>query len=663
MKTYQLRDILPPKAKLEKDGSKLIISCPEELMQKKHVFFFKSVCDFKIINNNHFVKEIDDFETTLKEVTKYLEEQDFEYSGDFECTKIIEMFDKREKEFLYARQRGPEIKNSKVLSLNIPNFVKNRQLKQYQLLPVQHMIEVPNTANFSIPGSGKTTMTYAAYDVLKSRSVVDKLFVVGPLSSFKPWEEEFTNCFGSTYEDNVLRYAGTPNQRKDLINNFDDFEVILTNIPIVHKDHRTLKENLFYDKKIMLVLDESHHIKSFTENAPYANTMIDIGKSAKRRIILTGTPMPHDWPDLWSQITFLYPDEQVLGSRSSYRSAIEGIDVADHISDKIAFLWTRVTHSQMKHDLPKMLPKVCHISMSPLQSEIYRALENDWMDTWEQKSNFDIYEINELKRAKTLRLLQCVTNPGAITRKDVEFDLEPYETDNMAIMEKIEDYKEVPNKIAQAAELAKNLVEQGKNVVIWVYFKYNVKYLCKLLEEIDPIGISGEVPTETNDMREIVGRDDLIRNFKNSKGKVLVATLGSIAESVSLHRNEKGESVCHNAIYLERSFHAGQFMQSLFRLYRIGSPIDIPINNTFLSSTFEDGYAGTIDHEIHDRLNQRTCKMFRLMNDRITLPLNIDTHNYTLDGKAQLYDEVEDPDIAYHKIYKMIRKRQKNNKA
>ena len=106
---------------------------------------------------------------------------------------------------------------------------------------------------------------------------------------------------------------------------------------------------------------------------------------------------------------------------------------------------------------------------------------------------------------------------------------------------------------------------------------------------MNPIGISGEIPTDTRNMGEIVGRDDLIQAFKNSKGKIMVATLGSIAESVSLHRNEKNEPVCQNAIYLERNFNAGQFMQSLFRLYRIGPKQTTPVTNFFLSSTFDDG--------------------------------------------------------------------------
>ena len=662
MKTYDLKDIFPPKVKITKDGNYLEISGNEDLVQENHAFVFTSVYDFERTNNKSFIKKTDDFEATLRVVSEYLKEQKFEFTGDAACQEIINRLDSSEKDFYIAQRRGQEIKNSNVADLHVPHFIRSRRLKSYQLLPVHHMLHTLNAANFSIPGSGKTTMAYAVYDKLKSNSDIDQLFVIGPLSSFKPWEEEFTNCFGLPYGSNVLRYAGSPHQRAELSRNFTDFEVILTSIPIAINDFEILKTNLFHGKNIMLVLDESHHIKSFTENATHANKMIDIGKFAKKKIILTGTPMPHSWPDLWSQITFLYPDERVLGSRSSYRSIIDEIDAEDHISNKINFLWTRVTYKQMKKDLPDMHDKLIPVPMSPLQNQIYQDLENDWITSLGQESDFDTYQIIELKRVKTLRLLQCVTNPGAIAHKDIEFALEPYAT-NMGIMEKLENYKEVPNKMMKAAAIATKLAEEEKNVIIWTIFRHNVKYLCNLLSEMNPIGISGEIPTDTRNMGEIVGRDDLIQAFKNSKGKIMVATLGSIAESVSLHRNEKNEPVCQNAIYLERNFNAGQFMQSLFRLYRIGPKQTTPVTNFFLSSTFDDGRTRTIDDEVSDRLKQRIRKMFRLLNDDVKLtPLSVDVHNYTVDGKSQFYDEFEDQDMIYNKIFRMIKKHQQAHK-
>ena len=522
------------------------------------------------------------------------------------------------------------------------------------------MIQVPNVGNFSIPGSGKTTMAYAAYSILKDRNKIDQLFVVGPLSSFKPWEDEFKSCFGIPAEKNVLRFTGTPSEKKNLLPELKKYEVVLASYPTTTNAEDDLIANLFSDRKIMMVIDESHHIKSFDENASWANAMIRIGLHAKKRVILTGTPLPHGWRDLWSQITFLYPDYRVLDSRFNYRETITRPDVGSHVSELIHPFWSRISHHDMKNDLPERKTISLPVKMSPLQEEIYNALEGE-LAALENESDLAFYELQDLRRVRTLRLLQCATNPAAIKHEDIQFDLDPYQTDNRSIMEKLETYDETPEKILKAVTLAKQLADQKKNVVIWVVFRYNVRYVCKLLEEMDPIPISGEIPIEST--KDDPGRDDLIDHFKNSKGKIMVATMGSIAESVSLHRNQKGEPVCHNAIYLERSFNAGQFMQSIFRIFRIGSDPKTPVTNTYLNSVYGDGYTRTIDDVISDRLRERSDRMFRLLDDPTKLvPLDMDTEDYKKDGIVQIFDEEEQEDIVRKKILDMIKRHQQKNK-
>ena len=138
----------------------------------------------------------------------------------------------------------------------------------------------------------------------------------------------------------------------------------------------------------------------------------------------------------------------------------------------------------------------------------------------------------------------------------------------------------------------------------------------------------------------------------------MVATMGSIAESVSLHRNKRGEPVCQNAIYLERSFNAGQFMQSIFRIFRIGSDPKTPVTNTYLSSVYSDGHTRTIDDVILDRLRERSDRMFRLMNDSTRLvPLDLETDDYKINGKTQIFDGQEGEEgIIRKKILDMIKR-------
>ena len=234
-------------------------------------------------------------------------------------------------------------------------------------------------------------------------------------------------------------------------------------------------------------------------------------------------------------------------------------------------------------------------------------------------------------------------------------------TNNIDIMEKIKNYKKVPNKIRKTVELALALTKENKNVIIWCVFRYNVRYLAELLKDEDPIVISGDIPTESNIKTGIVGRDDLIDIFKNSKGKILIATLGSIAESVSLHKDKHGEPVCQNAIYLERSFHAGQFMQSVFRLYRIGSDPDLPVKNIHVLSRFSNRNS-TIDATVHQRLRERSDRMFDLLNDNSRLiPMELDSdEDEKKEAIPKLYDNEEEGQRIWKKMINEFQKRKRN---
>ena len=59
-------------------------------------------------------------------------------------------------------------------------------------------------------------MTYAAFNELKRKGVVDQLWVIGPVTSFKPWEDEYETIFGKTSDisNKIFRYHGFPTVSK-----------------------------------------------------------------------------------------------------------------------------------------------------------------------------------------------------------------------------------------------------------------------------------------------------------------------------------------------------------------------------------------------------------------------------------------------------------------
>jgi len=71
-----------------------------------------------------------------------------------------------------------------------------RKLKDHQFKAALHLLTARNGANFSVPGSGKTTVVPTVFKKLKCGDELDALFVVGPPSCFGPWASEYREVLG-----------------------------------------------------------------------------------------------------------------------------------------------------------------------------------------------------------------------------------------------------------------------------------------------------------------------------------------------------------------------------------------------------------------------------------------------------------------------------------
>ena len=58
------------------------------------------------------------------------------------------------------------------------------------------MLSVANSANFSVPGSGKSSVVMAAFAWLRRLNECRSLFVVGPRSCCVPWQHEYEATLG-----------------------------------------------------------------------------------------------------------------------------------------------------------------------------------------------------------------------------------------------------------------------------------------------------------------------------------------------------------------------------------------------------------------------------------------------------------------------------------
>src|SRR5262249_8668513 len=76
----------------------------------------------------------------------------------------------------------------KPMPATLPEFGENRRLLSYQREAVAKHLVVNHSADFSVPGAGKTTVALAYWSILRRTIPNVGLWIIGPLSCFRPWE-------------------------------------------------------------------------------------------------------------------------------------------------------------------------------------------------------------------------------------------------------------------------------------------------------------------------------------------------------------------------------------------------------------------------------------------------------------------------------------------
>ncbi len=216
----------------------------------------------------------------------------------------------------------------------------SRELKDEQVRDGLKLLKLKHGANFSVPGAGKTTTILAVHSVLKSLGVVSKLFVISPINAFISWQDEIKDIFG----DNVLRIERLQRSHLENISKLTKTspDVILVNYEKLRRDIGQLVP-YFILENIHLILDESHRVKGGMNNISYSQ-IIKLADLAKRRDILSGTPMPQSYLDLEPQFDFLWPGEKVIPQNMNIKDEETVISV---VNKAIEGLYARTTKKEL----------------------------------------------------------------------------------------------------------------------------------------------------------------------------------------------------------------------------------------------------------------------------------------------------------------------------
>jgi len=591
-----------------------------------HRAYFETILNLRIRTAapGYETGDIDQPGELLGDICHYLDGEQLEYQLEENAERVLQRTRGAAQALAQAIAAGNDIHAHAAEELRIEGFA--RALMPHQWTPVRHLLAVPHAANFSVMGAGKTTVVLAAFHELRQRHDVDCLLVIGPGSSFMPWEEEGRICFGRA--PRVVRLTGTPDERDGRYRDGEEAEILLVTYHTAVRDQQQLA-GLMRRRRTMLVLDESHYVKGA---GAIAQAVLDLAPEAERRVILTGTPVPNTYADLWTQFTFLWPHQHLLGNRVQFRNQIATPDGENEARRRVRSLFTRVRKSDLGLPQPRFRP--VEIPMGNVQRRIYQAISARTLQELGLQPPERVL-FRQWRRAKMVRLLQAASNPSLIAERSTEFSLPPEGGLEQPLVTLIQNYSryEVPPKLLAAVELVRRLIAEGERVILWTHFVQNIETLLPYLQDFEALPLYGDVPREGAD-DEDYNRESHIRRFRDDHDpcRVLVANPSAAAESISLHK------VCHHAVYVDRTFNAGQFMQSRDRIHRVGLREDEHVTYHLLITR------DTIDQTVHTRLQAKEQRMLAFLDDPnipvIDMPVSTDQLSGAEDEEDLDFDAV-----------------------
>lgn len=469
-----------------------------------------------------------------------------------------------------------------------------RPLRPFQIRDFNALASLQHGANFSVPGAGKTTVTYALHARERREGRATKLVVIAPLSAFGAWEDDVAEVLDPPLS--VGRWRGGPLPSTD---------VILINYQRI-QTATSLLFDLMVEHPTHLVVDEAHRAKRGAAGE-WGRSILSIAPFAARRDVLTGTPAPNQPRDLLAVLDIAWPGGIIRRSvpPSMLRADSSDADMRS-LNRVVSSLYVRTTKNELGLPTPRVMLDA--VPMGDLQQQIYDALLDKYTGSLDlgRRDAAMLAQMGEV----TMYLLQAACSPRLLSVNSSTPRQYPYPT--LAIQAGsrlaglIDSYAdhEVPAKIQRAFRIISRNVEMGRKTLVWSNFPDNLLDLEMMLAGLNPALVYGAIPSNEDAEPGVRTRERELSRFKDDADCwVLLANPAAMSEGVSLHH------WCHDAIYIDRTFNAGQYLQSVDRIHRLGLSDEIDTRITILTSS------GSIDDKVNSRVEEKARRLGLMLND------------------------------------------------
>lgn len=306
-----------------------------------------------------------------------------------------------------------------------------------------------------------------------------------------------------------------------------------------------------------IVVDEAHWGKGFSRRA---STVLRMAKGIPFRLLLSGTPVSKDYTDLYMQWKILdppgnpwhdwtkrqwmerycifggYQDKEVVGWQNLDEMNAEVARCTYHVSTDVL-------------DLPGLSDHVVNVALGPTETAAYISMASQLATEVQGKR---IRADNQL--AKWLRLRQITS--GFIGTEHGSLELGTA-------------------KLARTAELVRDLVSVGDQVVVFCQFTHDVAWLSQALGP----RIDGSVKLED--------RNELLKKFQDGKIQCLVCQIQTASVGINELVGAK------HAVFVSVSPRRDEMVQATDRLYRRGQTEEVQRWQMVVPATVDEALLAT----------------------------------------------------------------------
>ena len=451
----------------------------------------------------------------------------------------------------------------------------------HQLTALEKSWNKENFAYFMEMGTGKTKVLIDNLAMLYDKGKINGALIVAPKGVVKTWyEQELPTHLPNHIENVTVLWQSniTKKQQEKLEMLFEietAFHILVMNVEALSTEKGVNFAKKFIDShKTLMAVDESTTIK--TPTAQRTKNIILLGKQAKYKRIMTGSPITKNPLDLYTQCEFLDPWLLDFASYYSFRNryaemktmhvrgrSIQVVKEFRHLGE-LSDTVKQFSYRVLKEDCLDLPPKNFikrHITLTLEQQKVYKQMKEHALAILNGKTTTTMTVLTQLMRLHQITCGHFTADDGSVQSV----------------------------KSNRMSELMSILEEIDGKAIIWANYQRDIENIVNdITKKYGPesvVDYYGLTPQED--------RQDNIRKFQNDpECRFLIGTPQTGGYGITLTQ-------ANTVIYYSNGYDLEKRLQSEDRAHRIGQKKTV----TYIDLICEDTVDEKIVKALRDKIN------------------------------------------------------------